>query len=171
MTALASNLICVVDDDESARVATAGLLRSAGYGAESFSSAQLFLARGHPRDFACLILDLRMPGIDGLELQRRLNSADSTLPIIFVSAHDDPGNRKRAMDAGAADFFRKPFKGDALLAAIASAIGRPDDAVDPTRPILKEAVSSSEIGCSSEGLLPSHFTRTGGNENTGQRKG
>ncbi len=115
---LGLDVISVVDDDESVRAATKALLRSAGYDVEAFASAQLFLESGAGRDSACLILDLRMPGIDGLELQRRLKAADSKLPIIFMSAYDDPAKRQKAIEAGAVDFFRKPFNGNSLLGAI-----------------------------------------------------
>lgn len=124
MMALAPDVICVVDDDESVRDAIGALLRSAGYCAKTFESAELFLRSQPARAVGCLILDVRMPGLDGLELQRRLNRDKSTLPIIFISAHDDPPDRRRALSAGAAGFFRKPFEGEALLAAIEAAIRR-----------------------------------------------
>ena len=114
--ALAS--ISIVDDDESARGATRSLLRSFGYRVEAFASAESFLESGALQGTACLILDVRMPGISGLELQERLNLAESRVPIIFISAHDDGTSRRKAMEAGAVDFFRKPFDAKALLAAI-----------------------------------------------------
>lgn len=126
MTAPLPKLIGVVDDDESVRLAISALLRSAAYSAESFESAESFLKLEPPRAFDCLIVDVRMPGVDGLELQRRLDSAKSTLPIIFITAHDDPQARQKAMDAGAAGVFRKPFDSDALLAAIDTAIQKRD---------------------------------------------
>jgi len=117
-----SSLISVVDDDESVRAATRALLRSAGYGVETFTSAELFLGSAASRDSACLLLDIRMPGMDGLELQRRLNVAESRFPIIFVSANEDTANRQAAIRAGAAEFFSKPFEGEVLLACIEAAI-------------------------------------------------
>ena len=115
--------ISIVDDDESIRRATRGLLRSVGYDVETFASAELFLESGALTETDCLILDVRMPGIDGLELQRRLNDAQSQVPIIFVTAHDDKSYRMTAMDAGAANFFHKPFEADAFVAAIQEALG------------------------------------------------
>jgi CheY-like chemotaxis protein len=118
MNGLGLDVISVVDDDESVRAATKALLRSAGYDVKAFASAQLFLESGAERDSACLILDLRMPETDGLELQHRLKAAGSKLPVIFISAYDDLANRQKAMEAGAVDFFRKPFNGNSLLRAI-----------------------------------------------------
>jgi FixJ family two-component response regulator len=117
-----SGRISIVDDDESIRRATSGLLRSVGYQVETFASAQLFLESDALRETDCLVLDVRMPGIDGLELQRRLNAAQSHVPIIFVTAHDDRSRRTTAMDAGAANFFQKPFEANAFVAAIEAAL-------------------------------------------------
>jgi FixJ family two-component response regulator len=114
--------ISIVDDDESIRRSTKALLRSVGYEVETFASAELFLESDALRQTECLVLDVRMPGIDGLELQRRLNEAKSHVPIIFVTAHDDRSHRRTAMDAGAADFFRKPFEANAFVAAIQAAL-------------------------------------------------
>src|SRR3984893_11844758 len=119
-----SGEISIVDDDESIRRATRALLRSVGYQVETFPSAELFLESGALRETDCLVLDVRMPGIDGLELQRRLNAAESLVPIIFVTAHDDRTHRKKAIDAGAVDFFRKPFDANAFIGAIQVALGR-----------------------------------------------
>src|ERR1700733_2723198 len=107
---LDSGKISIVDDDESIRKATRALLRSVGYEVETFASAELFLQSDALRETDCLVLDVRMPGIDGLELQRRLNAAQSLVPIIFVTAHDDKSHRRIAMEAGAANFFHKPFE-------------------------------------------------------------
>ena len=117
-------MISIVDDDESIRAATKALLRSVGYEVETFASAELFLASGALRQTECLVLDVRMPGINGLELQRRLNEAKSGVPIVFVTAHDDRAHRNKAMEAGAANFFRKPFDANAFVAAIRMALGR-----------------------------------------------
>jgi FixJ family two-component response regulator len=84
-------MISIVDDDESVRAATKSLLRSAGYQVETFASAELFLESGVLRETQCLILDVKMPGMDGLELQRRLYKAETRVPIIFVTAHGDSG--------------------------------------------------------------------------------
>jgi CheY-like chemotaxis protein len=117
-------MISIVDDDESVRTATKALLRSVGYEVETFASAELFLESGALRETKCLVLDVRMPGIDGMEMQRRLNEAKSRVPIIFVSAHDHSAQREKAIEAGAANFFRKPFDATAFLAAIQAALRR-----------------------------------------------
>lgn len=114
--------ISIVDDDASIRGAIKALLRSGGYHVEAFASAELFLASDAIRETSCLVLDLRMPGIDGLELQRRLNAAQSRVPIIFITAHGDNLHRATAMDAGAANFFHKPFEAAAFVAAIEAAL-------------------------------------------------
>ena len=122
--------ISIVDDDESIRIATRALLRSVGYEVETFASAELFLESDALRETDCLVLDVRMPGIDGLELQCQLNEKESRVPIIFVTAHDDRSHRKIAMDAGAANFFRKPFEANAFVAAVQTAVwsGRSSEA-------------------------------------------
>ena len=117
-----SGKISIVDDDESIRRATSGLLRSVGYQVEAFASAELFLEADALRETDCLVLDVRMPGIDGLELQRRLNAAKSHVPVIFVTAHDDKSHRTAATDAGAVNFFHKPFEANAFVAAIQAAL-------------------------------------------------
>lgn len=115
-------LVSIVDDDESVRDAVRRLLRSVGYAAETFASAESFLGSRHLARTACLVLDVRMPGTGGLELQRRLAVADLAIPIVFITAHDDELARRRAMDAGAVAFLRKPFQEESLLAAIRSAL-------------------------------------------------
>ena len=115
-------LVSVVDDDESIRDSTRLLLRSAGYSVATFESGELFLESGSLSETACLILDIRMPGMDGLELQRRLNLSDADVPVIFISAHHDAMNCKRATDAGASAFFQKPFRATDLLTAIETAV-------------------------------------------------
>src|ERR1700692_2905588 len=117
-----SGKISIVDDDESIRSATRGLLRSAGYQVETFASAEVFLESDALRETGCIVVNVWMPGIDGLELQRRLNATQSRVPIIFVTAHDDQSHRTTAMDAGAVNFFRKPFEADAFVAAIRAAL-------------------------------------------------
>lgn len=111
--------ISIVDDDASLRRALLRLMDSAGLAAECFASAQEFLASPSLAKTSCLILDVAMPGMDGLELQRRLAASDCKVPIIFISAHADEGIRAMALAAGAADFFAKPFSDDALLEAVA----------------------------------------------------
>jgi FixJ family two-component response regulator len=115
-------VISIVDDDRSIREATKALLRSAGYLVETFASADTFLESEALRTTECLILDIRMPGIDGLELQSRLHAAASAVPIIFVTAHDNQANRRRAAEAGAVAFFAKPFDGEALVGVVETAL-------------------------------------------------
>jgi FixJ family two-component response regulator len=122
MTGFNKGKISIVDDDDSIRRATKALLRSVGYEVETFGSAESFLESDALRETECLVLDVRMPGIDGLELQRRLNQAKSQVPIIFVTAHDDRSHRRTAMEAGAANFFRKPFEGTAFVTAVQDAV-------------------------------------------------
>jgi FixJ family two-component response regulator len=117
-----ASLISVVDDDESVRDSTRTLLRSVGFKVSTFESSELFLESGALGDTECLILDMRMPGMGGLELQRRLNASDSRVPIIFITAHGDRTNRQLAMNAGAADFFQKPFAASDLIGAIRTAL-------------------------------------------------
>ena len=117
------SLISIVDDDESVREATTSLLKSNGFRAEVFSSAEDFLASGCLDETRCLILDVQMPGMNGLELQRRLASENRSIPIIFISAHDNQEVRKQATRSGAIDFLPKPFSEEALLRAIRDALG------------------------------------------------
>jgi FixJ family two-component response regulator len=118
------NKVAVVDDDESVRDSTKALLRSAGYWVSTFASAEQFLSGGTIAETDCLILDIWMPGMNGLELQRRLNDSGAGLPIIFLSAHDDPQNRRTATDGGALDFLSKPFEPDRLVAIVHYALSR-----------------------------------------------
>lgn len=118
-------LISIVDDDDSVREALRSLIGSVGFRAEAFGSAEDFLSSSTVLDTDCLITDVRMPGgMSGLELQERLNAANSSIPIIFISAHDDGDARARAMKAGAVDFLQKPFSEDSLLGAIGASLGR-----------------------------------------------
>ena len=118
-------LISIVDDDDSVREALRSLIGSVGFRAEAFGSAEDFLRSSSVSDTDCLITDVRMPGgMSGLELQERLNAANSSIPIIFISAHDDGDARARALKAGAVDFLQKPFSEDSLLGAIGASLGR-----------------------------------------------
>jgi FixJ family two-component response regulator len=119
-----SSLIAIVDDDESVRESVSSLVRSAGFGTRVFASAEEFLNSAHLRDTACLILDLRMPGMSGLELQSRLSAADHRIPIIFITAQRGEGDRMQALKAGAVDFLHKPFSEKALLEAVDMALQR-----------------------------------------------
>ena len=116
-------VISVVDDDASIRRALRRLLQSAGYVVEAFASAYEFLASASRGRSACLILDIRLDGMTGFELQERLAADRSAIPIIFITAHDDAPTRERVQQAGAAAFLPKPFDAAALLAAVESAAG------------------------------------------------
>ena len=115
-------LIAIVDDDDALRYSLDDLIRSMGFRTQGFPSAEAFLGSNHACDAACLILDVRMPGMNGLELQRQLVATNSSIPIIFITSHVDDDTRKRALDAGAVDFLYKPFREEALLKAIDSAL-------------------------------------------------
>lgn len=115
-------VISIVDDDQSVREAIESLIKSVGYIAKVFPSAGEFLSSGHLDDTGCLILDVQMPGMSGLELQSRLMASKSRVPIIFISAHSDAEARARALKAGAIGFLQKPFSEDALLNAINSSL-------------------------------------------------
>jgi FixJ family two-component response regulator len=116
------SVVGIVDDDEGIRQALDGLLRSAGFQVMTFASAEAFLSSTHLQLTACLILDLRMPGMDGLKLQRRLATSGHRIPIIVLTAHGDDEARARAMGAGAIAFLTKPFDGDALLVTVTQAL-------------------------------------------------
>jgi FixJ family two-component response regulator len=122
-----SILIAIVDDDESVRGALQGLLKEAGLPARVFASAEEFLASGPPRETACLIVDVRMPGMSGLDLQATLSAGEIRIPIILISAHEDAQMRMQAMGAGAAGFLAKPFDGEVLLASVRAACLDQDD--------------------------------------------
>ena len=113
--------IYIVDDDDSIRRALSRLMKSTGYNAETFDSARLFLDSVPPDTRGILILDVRMPDIDGFQLQAKLNSLRSRLQIIFITAHAQAGDRERAMEAGAKGFLQKPFSDESLLDLIKSA--------------------------------------------------
>jgi FixJ family two-component response regulator len=117
-------LISIVDDDDSVRQALKSLIDSVGFRAEVFESGEAFLKSPYISQTDCLIADVRMPGMSGLELQERLNAANSPIPIVFISAHDDSDARARGLRAGAVDFLKKPFSEDALLGAISTSLDR-----------------------------------------------
>ena len=116
-------VISIVDDDESFRKATVNFVRSLGYAASAFSSAEEFLQAGHARDSDCLITDLQMPGMSGLELQSRLAAAGRSLPIIFVSAFPEVQARQQALAAGAVDFLDKPLHDERLTSCLTALLG------------------------------------------------
>ena len=120
-----SRRVFVVDDDPSVRKGVERLLRSAGYAVETFASAEQFLAnRGDQRDPACLVLDVRMPGATGLDLQERLLEAGSALAVVFITGHGDIPMSVRAVKRGAVDFLAKPFQDTELLDAVAQALAK-----------------------------------------------
>ena len=116
------SLISVVDDDTSVRESLQGLIRSVGLAVEVFASAEEFLKSDHLRNTRCLILDVRMPGMNGLELQRRLAVSHCEIPVIFITAHGDETARSQALKDGAVDYLIKPFTAEALLNAIHAAL-------------------------------------------------
>ena len=118
-------LIAVVDDDASIRDTTSDLLESAGYSAVAFSSPGDMLASGELPQFACLITDMRMPGMSGIELYERLRATGWGIPTILVSAYPDELDRERACRAGILSCLRKPFTPEALLECIATAVDSP----------------------------------------------
>jgi len=117
-----SDLITVVDDDEAMRESTCLLIRSFGFEAEAFASAQEFLASPERNRTACLILDVRMPGLSGVELQQQLAKEDAKIPIIFITAYANNDKEREAKAGGAVAFLRKPIKDDALLSAVRTAL-------------------------------------------------
>jgi FixJ family two-component response regulator len=117
-------IVFVIDDDESMREALKSLIRSVGLKVEAFASAHEFLQSRRPDLPACLILDVRMPGLSGLDLQRDLSEANIHIPIIFITGHGDIPMSVRAMKAGAVEFLTKPFRDQDLLDAIQQALER-----------------------------------------------
>lgn len=117
-------LVFVVDDDESVREAVQGLVRSAGLRVATFASAQDFLSARRPAGPSCLVLDLHLPDLSGLDLQRRMIEAGFQIPIVFITAHGDVPTSVGAMKAGAVEFLTKPFEARVLLEAVQAAIGR-----------------------------------------------
>jgi len=116
-------LVSVVDDDESVRESLRGLMRSVGFRVAAFASAEEFATSAQLGSTDCLILDVRMPGMNGLDLQRQLAASDCDLPIIFITAHaSDEVARSRALRDGAVAYLIKPFSEDALLTAVNAAL-------------------------------------------------
>ena len=116
--------IFIVDDDASVRKALKRLIKVAGFKAKAFSSAHEFIDSGHSRSSGALVLDVRMPGMGGLELQQHLIESGSDMPVIFITAHEDIQARRKALNAGAIDFLKKPFEDQALLDAVQQALSR-----------------------------------------------
>ena len=120
----AKPLISIVDDDESMREAIKGLMRSLGYRVEAVASAPEFLSSPHVRRTSCLIADMQMPGMTGLELHQRLSISGKPIPTILITAYPDDGVRERALSAGVVGYLSKPFEEDDLLACVRSALTR-----------------------------------------------
>lgn len=118
-------VIAIVDDDAALREALGSIMKAAGYSAATFASAEEFLDWDHWQETACLILDVRMPGMGGIELQKRLTGAHSDVPVIFITAHGDTSLRDLVMKAGAAGFLIKPVRSEALLKEIRAALEKP----------------------------------------------
>jgi FixJ family two-component response regulator len=116
-------MVAVVEDDESYRLAMQRLLKSAGFSVQSFTCAEDFLNSGSQNEAGCLIADIRMPGMSGLDLQARLNADHCPIPIIFVTAHGDEKMRLQAMRGGAVKFLAKPFDAAVLLDGVQAAMG------------------------------------------------
>jgi FixJ family two-component response regulator len=119
-----TGVIAIVDDDEPLREALGSVMKAAGFATNTFATAEEFLESATQRETACLILDVRLPGMSGLELQKRLADADSLVPIIFVTAHGDASLRDLVMRSGAAGFLNKPVRSDALLREIHAALAK-----------------------------------------------
>ena len=116
-------MVAVVEDDESYRLAMQRFLKSAGFAVRSFQCAEDFLNSGCQQETGCLIADIRMPGMSGLDLQAKLNEDHCPIPIIFVTAHGDEKMRLQAMRGGAVKFLAKPFDGAILLEGVRAALG------------------------------------------------
>lgn len=116
-----AQIVAIVDDDASVRSALLGLMRAAGLEARAYASAEEYLRSGGPAETACLVADVRMPGMSGLELQAQLNAGPLRIPVVFITAHGDAAARARALGAGALRFFQKPFDDQELLDAILAA--------------------------------------------------
>jgi FixJ family two-component response regulator len=117
-------LVAIVDDDELIRNALDGLLKAAGFPAVAFASAEDFLNSGQQEHAACVIADIRMPGMSGLDLQSRLNEGHYRIPIIFITAQGDEKMRLQALRAGAVEFLTKPFDDEVLLDSVRAALDR-----------------------------------------------
>jgi len=118
-----TKIVVIVDDDESMRNALRGLMKEVGLPAQAFASAEEFLAFGLAQKTGCVIADIRMPGMSGLELQARLKAEHCNIPIIFITGHGDEKMRLQALRAGAVEFLSKPFDDEILLESVRAAMG------------------------------------------------
>ena len=119
-----TRLVSIVDDDESLRRSVKNLLTSVGFQVETFASAEAFLESAHRADTRCVVLDLRMPGMSGLDLLMHLAVTGSPIPVVILTAHNDDEARRRMLQAGAVAFLGKPFHGEALLGAVRRALAQ-----------------------------------------------
>ena len=117
-----AGLVAIVDDDESVRRALQGLMKAVGLPAKAYASAEEFLNSGEQNQTACLITDIRMPGMSGIELQAKLNAEHCRIPTIFITAHGDSRLRMQALRSGAVEFLAKPFNDDLLLENVRAAL-------------------------------------------------
>src|SRR5213593_4815320 len=117
-----TKVVSIVDDDDLMRSALQGLLKAVGLPARAFASAEEFLESGQQHDTGCLIADIRMPGMSGLDLQARLNAQQIRIPTIFITAHGDERMRMQALRAGAVEFLAKPFDDELLLDSVRAAL-------------------------------------------------
>ena len=117
-----AKLVAIVDDDDLMRSALQGLLKSVGLPAQTFASSEEFLKSGRQHQAACLIADIRMPGMSGLDLQAKLNADRCRIPTIFITAHGDEKMRMQALRAGAVEFMAKPFDDEVLLESVRAAL-------------------------------------------------
>jgi FixJ family two-component response regulator len=124
MSPAGAPLVFVIDDDAGMRAAIQGLLKSVGLGSETFGTAQEFLRSKRPDTPSCLVLDVRLPGVSGLDFQRRLTDSGVRIPIIFITGHGDIPMTVKAMKSGAVEFLTKPFRDQDLLDAIYMALER-----------------------------------------------
>ena len=115
-------MVAIVDDDDLMRSALQGLLKSVGLPAQAFASAEEFLKSGQQHEVGCLVADIRMPGMSGLELQAKLNADQCRIPTIFITAHGDEKMRMQALRAGAVEFMAKPFDDEVLLESVRAAL-------------------------------------------------
>ena len=128
------SVVMIVDDDDSIRKAVRRLMKSFGFAVETFASAEEFLGSDRLEKTSCLILDVQMPGMDGLELQERLVASSHAIPIVFITAFNDGRARAQAMQAGAVGYLIKPFADQELLNCIHAALKLPErDALQPRR--------------------------------------
>jgi FixJ family two-component response regulator len=120
----AAPIVSIIDDDESLRLALVGLVRSLGFEARGFESAESFVRSGEFGSYACIITDIQMPGMSGIELKEHLAARQISLPVIMITARPDPSLEEKALAVGAIGFLRKPFEASALISYLDRALGK-----------------------------------------------